>query len=367
MSPTKRLYNIDFLRFMFAIMIMYYHVVGVLNNFHNTSFLQNLAVKGGLIGPNIVYAFFILSGFFLYITNISKPEKLSDFILQKVIRLWPLMAISFVPFIFLGTYNKYLDTLNIFFISAGTGIVKGGSNNPATWFICVLFFTSIFFYCLIKQNSRQKIINICAFFSFFCFIILTYSPNGKGYGAIALPALRLTVGMIEALGGMSLGILCAIIYSSFSLDNEKTWLGKKILISVAEIFIFLYFIKSVAWHNPQFSEEIYYQLLFIILLFLFLQNKGFFSQLFNHKIFGVLGSFSYAIYVMHFPCIAVLRKYILETNLIKNDAHLLLLFTTFCIVVGGGTAICVERPITNYLKGKLRKNKQSKKINARNL
>ena len=118
----KRYYNVDFLRFVFAIIIVYYHLLPQINSFSSTLLLSELADKSVLAGRNIVDAFFILSGFFLLQSFEKNPQlETTKFALNKFLRLWPVMAFSFLVALLFGNFDKYSDVLNIFFINSGLG------------------------------------------------------------------------------------------------------------------------------------------------------------------------------------------------------------------------------------------------------
>ena len=257
----QRLYQIDFLKFIFALMIVYYHLMGFLvKQYPDVLVYTKLQLRSGAVGSNIVFAFFILSGYFLCKAALSKPIDILSYIKNRIVRLWPLLAFSFITFIFIGSFNVY-DFLNIFFISNGIGIVKSSSHNAATWFICVLFWQSILFYYLLV-HYKEKFLPFCGFFVLFSFVWLTYSPNGGLYSAIALPSLQLTTGMVRGIGGISLGIILFYIIPFLKKDKK---LNNKIILSISEI-VLLYLIVHYLCDHKVICYEIFYQ---IILLSLF--------------------------------------------------------------------------------------------------
>ena len=308
MEEKKRFYNIDFLRFLLAAMIIYYHLTPMCAKFYSITFLSDLSMKSQLVGRCAVSAFFLLSGFFLYIsTNKKKLQTTYEFMIQRIIRLWPLMAFSFVPLSLIGIFNKYTDILNIFFISSGLGVLKESSSNDPTWFICVLFFLSLFFHFLIKHLRKDYLICLCSILSLYSFIILAHASNGL-YSKIVLPSLDLTAGMVRGIGGISLGIVCGWFWEKIKNKQYNISVFKKLIITFIEVFLLCFYLKYNIYHLPKFNNVIYWQLIFVGIFFLFLVNKGYLSNLLNNKFLGQLGKYSFSLFVMHKPVILICRK-----------------------------------------------------------
>lgn len=343
----KRYYNVDFLRFLFAIMIVYYHILPQINSFSSTPLLADLASKVRQAGPNIVNAFFILSGFFLLQSFDKNPQQDTyKFAINKFIRLWPVMAFSFLIVFIFGNFNKYNDVLNLLFINSGLGLTIESSANAASWFICVLFFLSIFFHYLMKTFSRKNLIFICSIFTFWGFSILAHAKTGL-YSAIILPVFCLTAGMIRGLACISLGIICADIWEKIKNIGIKNTILNSVILGIIECLLLYYFIQYSAFHVRKFSIDTYWQLIFIGIFFLFLFNKGFLSKLLNNKLSKILGDFSYSIFVMHFPIITICKKYF--WNNFAPEISAILTFS-ICIITGILTRILVEKNINKIIK-----------------
>ncbi len=362
----KRYYNIDFLRFIFAIMIVYYHMLPQINSFSSTPLLADLANKVGQTGPNIVNAFFILSGFFLLQSFDKNPQQDTyKFAINKFIRLWPVMAFSFLIVLIFGNFDKYNDILNVFFINSGLGLTLKSSANAASWFICVLFFLSIFFHYLMKTFSRKNLIFICSIFTFWGFSILAHAKTGL-YSAIILPVFCLTAGMIRGLACISLGIICADIWEKIENIKIKNTILNSIILGGIECLLLWYFIQYSAFHVRKFNIDTYWQLIFIGIFFLFLLNKGFLSKFLNNKLSKILGDFSYSIFVMHFPIITICKKYF--WNNFAPEISAILTFS-ICIIAGILTHILIEKNINKIIKNwrNSRERERERVIAPRNL
>lgn len=136
--------NLDFLRFVFALLIVCYHLIPEINKvYKNAELYHILSVKGRVI----VILFYAISGFFFYISEDYNKATFSEFALKKVKRLWPLLAISI-----LSNINTTTDILNLLFINSGTGLISRGSSNPASWFVCNLLFIYVLGFALFRHN-----------------------------------------------------------------------------------------------------------------------------------------------------------------------------------------------------------------------
>ncbi len=269
-----------------------------INSFSSTYLLTELVQKSNLAGRNIVNAFLFLSGFFLLQSFDKKSEvDTYKFILNKFLRLWPVMAFSFLFVLPFGIFDKYNDTLNLFFINSGLGLTTKSSVNAASWFICVLFFLSIFFYYLMKTLSRKNLIFTCSIFTFWGFIILAHLNT--------------------------------------------------LIFGVIETMLLWYFIQYSVFHVAKFKIDIYWSLIFVGVFFLFLFNIGFLSKFLNNKFSKMFGDFSYSIFVMHFPLIKICKKYFWDIFTPEISAILTFLI---CIIVGILTHILIEKNINKFIK-----------------
>ena len=92
----QKIRNIEALRFIFALIIVYYHIMysnlfELYNTFPQLTVLRNICKDACLI----VELFFILSGFFLFKTfEKHKNNSVFQFGLSKLFRLWPVFAFS---------------------------------------------------------------------------------------------------------------------------------------------------------------------------------------------------------------------------------------------------------------------------------
>ena len=96
MNTEKRYYNIEFLRFAFAICIVYFHLLhSFMMDYTGNADLYIRLAEQSKYAKYIVECFFIISGYFLYHTIQRHPEMTTQgFIMRRIIRLWPVLACS---------------------------------------------------------------------------------------------------------------------------------------------------------------------------------------------------------------------------------------------------------------------------------
>lgn len=237
---TKRYYNIEALRFLFALMIIYYHILhaNIMNYVNENSVyttLQTLSDNAGFI----VECFFIISGYFLCETFFKKTEQSTlDFVLKKIFRLGPVLWFSILVGI-LGFSQKIQPAVfnSLFLQCIGLSLEYKGIN----WYISPLFWASIFYFALLKSCENKKAnlaIGVLVYFSYL--VNISYLNGGFGretvFGVVNL-------GLARALAGIGLGYLIGVCLRSFkertSVCGGGGHLAKKCLLGQHSILGFL--------------------------------------------------------------------------------------------------------------------------------
>lgn len=313
-------------------MIMYGHLLGRLKGIYKESVLffrlQSMCSWSGLV---VVFSFFIMSGFFLYYSEGFKKYDLETFAKRRIVRLWPMLAFSFVPFILIGEYKKYSDTLNLFFITRASGLMKNFSNNEASWFVCVLFILSLFFFYALRHFKWENVAFSCGIISLFGFIVRGIGSTGVYCGVPIATMPFMINGMIEGLAGISFGILLGSFLKKRLITEQNDSKKKKMIFSFLEVFCLFCFVKYMCFHKPA-GEFIFWEILFIILFSLFLFEKGFISKALNNKFCGWLGQLAYPVYLMHFPMFDVMTKYLWKKPFLTGDISILFISISICLI-----------------------------------
>ena len=98
MERKQKYYNIEFLRFAFAICIVYFHLLhSFMMDYTGGCDLYLRLAEQSKYAKYIVECFFIISGYFLYHTIRKHPDMTTQsFVIRRVIRLWPALACSII-------------------------------------------------------------------------------------------------------------------------------------------------------------------------------------------------------------------------------------------------------------------------------
>lgn len=147
----KRMGEIDLIRFVCSVLMVYYHLTPKLSaRFPDVELYAVLSKGNGMTGGIGVLCFFILSGLFFQVGREWEQGSFKDFTLKKAARLWPVLAFSI-----LVNCHTTNDVMNLFFINSGTGVISKASSNPGSWYVCVLFWLFLIYF-LWFQNVKDQ-------------------------------------------------------------------------------------------------------------------------------------------------------------------------------------------------------------------
>lgn len=355
-SEKIRFYNVDFLRFVFAIQVVIHHIacnwVG-LNDFR-------CLLKSHFLWSNAVEYFFIIAGFFMF-CKIDKSKDTFIFIKSRYLRLAPIVLVfiilSAIFSIFVKGWIFSFDgnILTLFLLQAvgfTKGTTSGGVVTGALWFVSVLFWCSIFYFYLYKV-LEEKWFNLIVWL----LIIISYSINlhCSGFRLTGISAnvyYFINMGVLRGLGGLGLGYFVAMVYKSGFLqqDNKKF----NIIYSILETILLIFYVYFMLFSSNYPSKNaLVYVVWFVILFYVFLLRKGFISKFLNNKKLGDLGKYAYCIYIMHPLVLYFFKLTIFRTNKNFVLTHMwgCLLFEAlitliFCVII----YYCFERPINRLVK-----------------
>lgn len=290
---TGRLAGFEFLRFYFITWICLCHIWTPFQLLH------------GGAGNGF---FFISSGYFLYRGFVKKQLTVYQFARKRFIRLFPVYIIGVILgyfFLFLDLWKDgcilegeslaesiITESLMLHYLGCFTHLNLG---NPVSWFISVLFISSILLYSILRYNCRLTI-NILI--PAFCIGFLTlYAHSGvnhieslsKAIGPVFLP-------LGEGLTGLSLGVLIGKISPEITgaSRREKTALNILSFIALFLVTSYILFIKG------NLDTLAIILLVFVVAACSF--PDSWLNCLFNHRIWIFLGGISYEMLMLHIPC-----------------------------------------------------------------
>lgn len=354
--PMKeRFKNIDLLRFVFAILIVMFHA-------------RHAVIKGTLehVLPGLKHCnacvefFFMIAGFFLFYT-INTKQSTFEFAKKRFLRLAPLVWFFLVIVAILSFFISYIqfpDTSNILrvFLLNNIGFAPPvkGIGAIIHWFIPVLFWVSLFYFYITKIIDKKYLNLIMWLITIISLGMKLNNSNFLTCGNAANIYYFINIGILRGLYGMGIGYFIAQLYKSGFLHKcSKVWYY---IISGLEIYciIFLTYYLLFTSRLPGQSGFLYI-LIFSILFYLFLIKKGFISKLFDNNISAKLGSYSYAIYVMHPLITSIFAKlvYIQANSTVMTHIMPVYCFEIILAVLTGIlTHYIFEKPINKLIKSK---------------
>lgn len=352
----KRWNNIDFLKFIFTIIIVYYHILHASIMYCAGDDPVYLRLQSANAGAGIIVEmFFIIAGFFLY-TSIRKglPSTM-EFVLSRFFRLWPVLFFSIVTAMLINKDLNYPSLLNAFFLQCiGISLDYKG----ITWYISSYFWSLIFYFLLlknIKERTLNVIIPVIVYFSY----VININFTGGGFGRETIWGF-VSMGFLRGLGGIGMGYLIGKIldyifstkyYIFFRLKNRVI---SEIIFSVLELVLLGYIINYTVFARMEYNNKFVFVIFFSILLICFVLKKGIVSQLFEWLGKSGLGRYGYSIYAMQQVSFYLLRKTLwLHQEMIAREILCLALSVLFSIFVGVIVYHFIELPFINFYKRRM--------------
>ena len=367
--------NINFLKLFLILIIVYYHIIaGKLNIIYpNVDFFSYLSLKLKDTGLYTVFTFFIMSGYFLFNSIKKSRFNIKTFVFKKIISFFPILFFStllcaILPSLLNYSYKPQLQSmiLNLFFIHQDIGFAKIGSWNGSSWFICCLFWVSIFYYSMAMcLKNKAKFLLITGIICSIGLLLLINNPATHSTLYYGLLPRQLTVG----LSGIGMGILLNALFNSKieeNVSNQKNKLLNYHCISLLELSCFLLLILPMLFNSGEIKEPLLYHFNTCLLLALFINKQGWFAKLLESDLLGKISKVSFSIYLMQEVCFIILQATFWKTQ--YPTVHPVLAFVysfIFCIFVGILTYKFVEKPVTELLTNKFlnkQNNTQSKQM-----
>lgn len=351
-TSKSKMYNIEFLRFIFSVIIVYYHILhsNIMNYTGGASIYERLNDMCNY--ANIIpAAFFVLSGYFFFVSYKSKPQmSIKEFTYNKIARLWPVLAFSFVIGILFFDYSPYSSFLNILFLQCiGISLDYAG----ITWYVSPMFWALIFYYALLKIFKDNKKINflicIIVYFSF------TYNINclGGGFGRATVNNF-ISLGLLSGLAGVGFGYLIGVSIDNISnLEYVKNFKPNKLqsvfitlVISVVELACFAYMIYYSVFSSDTYKNIFFNIFVFSVLMICMITGKGLLSRITNNKYIGFVGKYSYSIYIMQQISFYILQRTLWQnTDYVQHHAYrCLAISVAFSVLVGVVVYYVIEKP-----------------------
>ena len=296
--------KVEFLRFMFCIIIMM---------MHSSTFVpegtKNFFKSRGGLG---VEFFFLVSGYLMAV-SISKAPILQEgtlgketqkFLGRKIKALMPNFLVAWVigyivtvvtykDFSPMAWIKKIADTLwePLFLEMAGFGRVRV---NGVDWYISAMLIAMLFLYPLCRKYFSMMTRVIAPLIGILILGYLFYNVKTTvGVTTYMTIAYR---GMLRAIGIICIGISCYPLIEWFK--KQKLTNAGKLLVTVAEAGIYGLIIGYMALANSK-NYDFVAILLIVTGVVLSFAHQGFFADKFDNRFCLLLGKFSLSIYLGH--------------------------------------------------------------------
>jgi len=347
-ADDRRLNNIDLLRFLFCMYVVYFHILhaNIMPYVVGIPYYSQLAdlvqVKDAFV---VVEFFFLIGGFFLYRTACRNIGGQSIFMIgmQKYFRLLP----PLLPMIFgLVVYHHFsvesmLTAISDLFLMRCVGVTL--DCRGIIWYVSPFFYSSIFYCFLFSLMKRRAAVFTTGLISALGYTFLVnydcYFHRGTAYGIVSM-------GLIRALAGLGAGILLAVFLEHFIRWQEAFFPNRRlrgVIFSLVELgcAALLLSIFLFRAYSPNKFNVI---LLFSVLFCCFVLRFGVLSRLCDQPVFYYLGKYSYSIYVMQQISLTLLGFTLWRTPLVRYPVCCIAVSMLFSALVGAAVYYLVERP-----------------------
>lgn len=292
---------VDFLKFIFALIIVLFHA-----NSMTIVDTEKIFINGR-IG---VEFFFIVSGYFMCVSAENKlknndvGEDTFLFIRHKISKLMPNFYIAYLIAFLVFHINSGTNSVYYFVISGIQSIpellliknsgIRAVSYNGVTWYLSAMILSMVIIYPLIRRlkNTFYYIIAPISFLFIMGNLFQNYGSlsNLENWNGFMLK------GTIRGFADILGGCICYKISLWISKYNF-TKLGK-IMLTMIEWGCYFIVICLIYSNKPSGYDFFIFLLLMIGTIITF-SNVSFDSYIFQNSIFGWLGKFSFSLYLGH--------------------------------------------------------------------
>ncbi len=107
-----------------------------------------------------------------------------------------------------------------------------------------------------------------------------------------------SLAMLRAVSGIGLGILAVPLFAKIKLLLPKQKTPQSyVLFGIAESVALFFLIYNMVFHQLKYDNKLIFIVFFYLLLFLFIEKRGFISDMFENKYLGSMGKYAYSIYI----------------------------------------------------------------------
>ena len=334
------------LRAIAAILVVLYHIGGALSA--EKYFALHILSVPFSFGSAGVEFFFVLSGFIIFTAHKNdffQPHMILSYFRKRFVRIYPtywiIFLLVFVGAIASGTYIPY-DSLillkSLLLIPQDINKV-GGTGAPViivAWTLQYEMFFYLFFATLLFSGWLAILAGIAILFIYLNYTIHSSFPfnfltqaypllfiMGMGIGKVHASRIGIKYPISYAVAG-------GIMFLTFALDT----------ILSSDSFI--------EWHSIYIGVSASFILFGLVLM----EDNG--QIFFKHRWMQLLGDSSYVLYLIHYPMISLLCKFLILIHINKLEiwgamiSYCIIFFA--CLISAMTFHLWIEKPIINCLR-----------------
>lgn len=334
----KRNYFVDVLKFIFAIIIVFYHTWKFKLFDYNTSYFR--------YGYLAVDFYFIVTGYLL-INSINKKKLTYNketigkdackFIWGKLKGIWIYLLLSYiVALIFININQPF--TIETFFsdeilsnISGLNFLGYGVTVNVPTWYISTMIFILFIIYPLIVKNKKNYTYYIAPLSIVLTIIVKNYFQINM-YDPTPVSFLFIN-GFYRGIIFINLGIIIYEISDHLKrIDLKKS---QRTLLTILEIVLYLFLIYNMHY---RLIYRYPVAILFILATIITFSNQSYTKDVFKSHIWAVFSKIGFLMYLNH----EYLRSFIIKYFSMYSYREMVIIFFLCTIIISSLMYIVVE-------------------------
>lgn len=303
MVGEKRNYALDFLKFVFAVIVMLFHSNSLTNDHGQMIFLN------GRIG---VEFFFLVSGCLMCESALRRAaDRQADigletwnFIREKAMRLMPNFFVAYFVAFSVFHVNEGITELPILakhmvqslpdLLMIKNSGIRSVSYNGVTWYISAMMLSMIVIYPLMRKFGNTFFFVIAP--TMFLLIMGAFFQNYGSLSDLENWNGYILKGTLRAFADILGGCICWKAAAGLR-QYRFSALGKAML-TAAEWSAYIISIVFIYGHGPSRYDYAVF-LLFMIGVTITFSRTSYDGVVFRHKIFGWLGTYSLSLYLGH--------------------------------------------------------------------
>ena len=352
MKQQSKLKNIEFLRFIFILILIYCHLPLITQSFTDIPLYKYISTHNQM-SALVVDFFFILSGFFLKYTMNTELDTF-DFLKKKFVRLWSVVALAVVGYWSLAMFgidsfglNVYNSLFSLFFVD-NIGITL--HHCGPSWYVSVLVIVSLFYFSMYKAMG-EKITNIIiGLMVWFAYCLTINVDNGAISQHIMVQKEFLCMGLLRGVGGIGIGIFTYYIWDKY---KDSITYNNKFVYTLLETGLLGWCLYAMTASPKSIPNSMIFIIVFSILILLFLIKKGYLSQITESNWSVLFGRYTYSIFLTHLIIIFLIAGTCWNNSNIfiqKYPLLTLLLIYLFSFILGIITYHTIEKPDNKTFK-----------------